>query len=495
MAFADKFTKLSGGIWKHKETGFVVHEVFSLDQVMACNGMLTYFDDDDTWTMFAGRTLGALIAASAASNMVGLAAASSFSVKAMVAPLQIILDGNADKCTGRPVIATASMPFTLKPRMFGLVTNAMDGFKPRKVSTDMSISDSAPTKPAVVCFPSAAAQGTPVDIGLSTSFGTLTTNGPFSSCSQQGALTDPIAHLVVRLPTGVSVADYWRQVENNMEYKDKSEVKAYLAESKIRFDRLAAVTPHSTDLYVSVAGVAGQLNVVNADRKIGTHTSSMLGDAMYNWMRYNGTWLRVPSLISASKMVGCWMGAAASIDDTKILTRYSLSPVGGIGGRSAMSLFGGIAGDANAAAPMSLNSLLGMNVSGMENFGVDLGVSPQNVGESQAAYETRVLANKPKWIGLGGWKFHPYPSVEHMGGAGALSIIAALALSEDTYIGEYVQAFMHHRAPNRSAVSMFDSAANVTAAGGKDVWIDSVMGLKLFDGTNLEVAAGNIFGA
>lgn len=493
MTFATNFSRLAPGVWKHTSSGYVVHEVFSLDQAIACNGIMTFFDDDDSYAMFAGRTLGALIQASSASNLVGLAAATSFKVKCLAAPLSILGSGNDHKLTARPVLATANMAFTLKPRIFGLVTNAMDGFKPRKVDPALTVLDAAPTKPSSIMYNGAPSAGSVVNSGLTASpVGTITTNGTLDGCPSNGTLVDPIPHLVVRIPTGVPVENYWHQVEQKMEFNDKSEVKAYLAEAKVRFQRLCAVTPHSTDLYVSVAGVSGQLNVINADRKVASSTVIM-ADALYHWMRYNGTWVRVPALISESKMMGCWQDG--TVVEDKVLIRYSLSPVGGFGGRSAMSLLGGIAGDANAAASMSVDSLVGMNVSGMESFGSEPGMPPQNVGELGPDYEARLLANKPKWTGISGWKYTPYPSVEHMGSAGALSILAAFAMSPDTFIGEYIYAFMHHRAPNRSVISVWLNSAGVTAAGGEMAWYDSVLGLNLFEGNNLEVAAGNIFGA
>lgn len=61
------------GLYRHTQTGFIVHEVWNLDQLLKCNGALFEKSSNAVfWAWYAGRDLNDLIISSGASDINGL---------------------------------------------------------------------------------------------------------------------------------------------------------------------------------------------------------------------------------------------------------------------------------------------------------------------------------------------------------------------------------------------------------------------------------------
>lgn len=464
MSFETNFTNVARGIWKHTPTGMIVHEVFNLEQLVASNGVFVFWDENDTYALAAGRTMAKLMASSNVVLLQDVPQMLNFSVSGLYAnSVKAISSSGAGVFQIRPVLSTKQKAVpTGQVRVFALVTNCYDGFKPREV---IAATDFATVRVYAPVFIGTSTSYTPEEIGY---------NGS-RVASGIGTTRTVVPHFIARIANSQTKDAYIARLRSQLDHIDKSEVQDW-------FD--GTVTPRLTRLYSCIpCSPAGALSftpstlgprLMSATRLTASTQNRQGMSPWYAPMYRNGSWITVPKpmLSDGVDLLSDSYGAPFS---------YSGALVGAIGSIPIGHILGGVAGDVIPASSLSAQDVINLSTAGLANLGGDLGMPVQNVGEAGGAYETRVLAAKPTYRTSYANRYVMKPSSDYPGCAGWLIALAGLALNDDAYLGEYLSIIAPYATP--SSVLLHGTASPLDTNEGND---------NLYLGKNLWATAGEL---
>lgn len=201
-------TKLKPGIYRHVATGFIVHDVFSVDQVIAANGVL--FETSTSWVWLAGRDLRDLLARYQPQTLVDLL------VCAQRAAYQTSMLVRTPHAYNKPRLCLrGAIGDVLTAKVFALVTNLDCGYGSNAVD---------------------ALASRTLQSGAYAFTGNSTGNGYYGTSSKT-LLAGAVGVGCIRVPLGYNWSkfadNYFAAQPNN----EESEVKARYVGAKARFEK------------------------------------------------------------------------------------------------------------------------------------------------------------------------------------------------------------------------------------------------------------------